>query len=155
MTCAKMGKISERKKGERGYLEQLSGVYDQVPKGRVISSESPDFILRTGRKRRMGLEFTRMTRHDEAPDPGGYFQPELSKEALTKVIRIKEQKLHLYRRKKLVQIWLVIVVDSFDIPDSFNIFNQITGWKIETDFDAVLLLDRSKDRVYEVKHPLL
>ena len=148
-----MGKISEQKKEERGYLDLFSTLYLQMPTGRVIASESPDFIIRDGRKKRWGVEVTRLTRQEYHDRPGQLHSPELRKEALMDMIQMKEEKLYLYRRKNLLQIWLLIVVDGFDSPASFNIFNQITNWQIESEFDAVLLLELSRERIYEIKPP--
>ncbi len=148
-----MGKISEQKKEERGYLDLFSTLSPQMPEGRIIPSESPDFIIREERKKKWGVEVTRLTRQQYHDRQGQLHSPELRKEALTEVITMKEEKLYLYRRKNLLQIWLLIVVDGFDTPASFNIFNQITNWQIESEFDAVFLLELSRERVYEIKPP--
>jgi hypothetical protein len=124
LTGAKMGKISEQKKEERGYLDLLSRLYGEVPRGSIIPAESPDFIIRGGRKKKWGVEVTRLTRQQYHDRPDQLHSPELTREALTELIRMKEEKLYLYRRKNLLQIWLLMVVDGFDAADSFNIFDR-------------------------------
>ena len=142
------------KREERVLLDQLIRLYPGFPSGRIQPSESPDFIIQTGRKRRTGIELTRLTRSGEMLFTGGArFQPEFSLTALEQLIRMKEAKTGLYRKKRLDRLWLVIVVEAFDIPPAFNIHNHLDHWCPDTLFQAVLVLDLSLQRVYEIKPP--
>ena len=48
------------------YIELLRELDPEWPKGKLIKSESPDFILKMGRKRSVGIEFTDLTVPDTA-----------------------------------------------------------------------------------------
>lgn len=54
----------QNKKEERLILKYFSSVYPDFPKGKITESESPDFIIAPGPKRKLGLELTRLTRFD-------------------------------------------------------------------------------------------
>jgi hypothetical protein len=51
------------------------------------------------------------------------------------------------------QLWLVILVEDFDIPPAFNIHNHLDHWTPGTAFQAVLLLHLALQKVYEIKPP--
>ena len=145
---------SPAKREERDLLDQLIRLYPGFPSGRIKPAESPDFIILTGRKRRTGIELTRLTRSGKMLLSGAErFHPEFSLEALEQLIRMKEAKTGLYRKKRLDRIWLVIVVEAFDVPPAFNIRNHMDHWCPDTPFQAVLILDLSLQSVYEIKPP--
>lgn len=51
---------TEKKSEERSILEYFSRVYDDFPGGKIMESESPDFIVSPGPKQRIGIEITRL-----------------------------------------------------------------------------------------------
>lgn len=53
-----------RKQEERAYLDTLALLYPGFPDGRIMASESPDFVIRSGPRQATGIEITRMTRKD-------------------------------------------------------------------------------------------
>jgi len=83
--------------------------YEDFPKGRLVKSESPDFILKQGPKKQTGIEITRLdyllSNHVDVDE----LLP-----ALKNIINRKEDKLRLYRKKKLNEYWLVITIDSME-----------------------------------------
>ena len=82
---------------------------------------------------------------------GGYFVPALSKEYLIQKIESKEDKLPLYRKKRINNFWLILVTDSFERSTSFNINNQIEAWNIKSNFDKVFLFEVMGSNVYTIK----
>lgn len=82
---------------------------------------------------------------------GGFQVPHFSREYLVKRIYSKEQKLPLYRKNNLNSIWLILVTDSLQRTISFNIFNQIEAWNIESEFDHVFLFEIIENKIYAVK----
>ncbi|MGW8316495.1 MAG: hypothetical protein ACWGNV_12905 [Bacteroidales bacterium] len=139
---------------ERRALDELIRLYPAFPRGKIRMSESPDFIVRTGRKQKTGIELTRLTRSEEMLfSPGERFYPAFSLEAIRQLIVMKETKIGLYMKKRLDQIWLVILVEDFDLPSTFNIHNHLDHWTVETSFQAVLILHRAFQKVYEIKSP--
>ncbi len=82
---------------------------------------------------------------------GGFQIPDFSREYLVNRIYSKEQKLPLYRKNNLNFIWLVLVTDSLQRTISFNIFNQIEAWNVESKFDRVFLFEIVENKIYIVK----
>jgi hypothetical protein len=141
-----------RKQEERIYLDTLALLYPAFPRGKIIASESPDFVVRSGLRQVTGIEITQMTRREFNWLEGrrGHFLPRLTREQLVELIRYKEDKLALYMRKKLSQIWLVIVAKGFSNPAPYNIRNQLESWHIESRFDRVIMIDLRKNQLYMV-----
>lgn len=147
--------VRKRKLEEREYLDQLVRLYPGFPQGRIISSESPDFIVYTKGRRKTGIELTRLTRNDGSPyRSDNHFKPDFSVESLQELIRCKEAKLELYRKKSVQGVWLLILVNGFSHSSAFNIRNHLEKWKPETSFNAVLVLDLILQKVYEIKPPV-
>ena len=145
------GTFAEHKSGERKSLDLLIRLDPEFPKGRILPAESPDFIISSRDRRMTGIELTRFTRsHPESFDATSHFTPELSREALLEVVRAKERKLHLYLRNKLQAIWLLILVSKISQSPSLNVRNQLSNWHIHSAFDRVLLLDLSREVLYDV-----
>ena len=48
-------------------LQYFREKYAGFPKGRLLKSESPDFIVRQGRKRGIGIEMTRLDAGQKKP----------------------------------------------------------------------------------------
>jgi hypothetical protein len=244
---------NSKKKEEKTLLKYFSQAYPDFPKGKIYDTESPDFVISLSRKRKLGIELTRLTqpksenqefttaqisnleknicykaqklfefRNDlqllvylffsnnirvnnndvikiverivldvqnhtadidrklmfqiyiENPiandhvdliyilyhpnvksscwgNAGGYFVPTLSKEYLIQKINSKEDKLSLYRKKKINNFWLILVTDSFERSTSFNINNQIEAWNIKSNFDKVFLFEVMGSNVYTIK----
>ena len=140
-----------QKREERAYLDLLKKLLPEFPPGRIIQSESPDFIIQSAPRKKTGIELTRYTRSDfDFIDPAYHFKPELTKKSLIDVIQGKEDKISIYRKKRLNFYWLVILVDAFENPPSFNIHNQLESWNIDSTNDLVLLLDLGLEKVYIV-----
>ena len=81
--------------------------YVQFPKGKLIKTESPDFILRVNRKKRIGIELTRLD----------YLLDDTAKtnelnDVISILITQKEEKLPLYQKNILSEYWLIVSVDS-------------------------------------------
>jgi hypothetical protein len=139
---------------ERKYLDQLIRLYPGFPPGRIQPSESPDFLIYRTAKRITGVELTRFTRNTGSRHTGkGHFQPEFSIESLQTLIRRKEAKINHYLSKGLEGVWLVILVDAFGHSSSFNIHNHLERMNPDTRFRAILILDISLQKVYELKPP--
>jgi hypothetical protein len=138
-----------KKNEERNSLDLLIKLFPGFPAGKIVHAESPDFIVHSGPKRKIGVELTRYTQPGYNPtDETNHFIPELTQGSLLDVIHSKEQKIPIYQKKKLARIWLVILVEGFSNSSSFNIRNQLESWKVDTLFDSVLLLDLTGERVY-------
>jgi hypothetical protein len=155
MTIGTLRRFGPHKKEERIQLEQLIRLYPGFPDGHIALSESPDFIVHTSRTRRTGIELTRWTVSGEGPfKDGELFTPPYSMEMLGRLIQKKEALLSLYKKRRLERIWLVILVNGFTHSPAFNLQNHLENQNIQTGFDAILLFDLVRSKVYEIKPPL-
>ena len=82
-----------KKNKEKLIIDQFRQDFPEFPKGRLVASESPDFILRISPKHAIGIELVRVTVHNK---PGiSVFHK------IDNIILSKEDKLPLYRKKRL------------------------------------------------------
>jgi hypothetical protein len=93
-----------KKKKERQIIDQFRKDYPDFPKGKLMPSESPDFILRTGPKRTIGIELVSVIFSDESVLS---FSQELDHTILQ-----KEEKLPLYRKRRLDRYWLLLYTEN-------------------------------------------
>lgn len=140
-----------KKLEERKYLNYFLQAYTDFPKGKIIAAESPDFIISLNYKRKLGIELTRLTQPNLEESELAILVPPLSKEYLIEKIKSKEEKLPLYKKQRVSELWLILVADTFERSTSFNIHNQIEAWNIESRFDRVFLFEVMGNTVYEVK----
>lgn len=146
--------MSAQKATEKFYLDQLIRLYPGFPHGRIVQSESPDFLIYATPRRITGIELTRLTRNNGTSFVGeDHFHPGFSMESIQQLVLNKEAKMELYRKKGVEGVWLVILVDGFSQSPSFNVRNHLDHWDLSTSFKAVLILDLSVPVVYEIKSP--
>lgn len=143
---------NKKKQEEKNFLTYFSHAYPDFPNGKIKNSESPDFIIPVSRKYKVGIELTRLTQKSSEEDEFAICQvPPLSKEYLIEKIQTKEEKLPLYQKKKLNELWLILIADTFEQSTSFNIRNQIEAWNIQSRFDKVFLFEVMSNIAYEIK----
>jgi hypothetical protein len=109
------------------------------PKGKLVASESPDFILRINTKKSFGIELTRLPAMNNFVD------------ALYEILEKKEQKLNLYLGQGFLEIWLIIYTDDLKKDSQFNPYNKISNLKFKSSFDKVFLFDLFAKRKYLIK----
>ncbi len=133
-----------KKAGEREYLDRFFRLLDERPAGKLIPAESPDFILKTGRKKSIGIELTWLI-----PEPGNH-EKHLSRELIAGCIARKDSKLSLYRKKRIDHFWLLILLGKDG--NGFPALHQNTGnWGFETLFHKVFLLHTTENSLLEIK----
>jgi len=111
--------------------------YEAFPKGKLIKSESPDFILKQSPKRQTGIEISRL---DYLLDEGSC--EEVFSYQLKELIRRKGEKLRLYRKKRLNEYWLVITIDSCEkITGDEREREKLQASFAGSSFDKVFLFD--------------
>jgi hypothetical protein len=134
----------QKKTGEREYLDRFFGLLDEKPAGRLIPAESPDFILKTGRKKSIGIELTWLI-----PEAGKN-DKHLSRELIAGCIARKDSKLDLYRKKLIDRFWLLILLGKDG--DRHPALHQNTGnWGFETRFHKVFLFLTTENSLLEIK----
>jgi len=125
--------------------------YPDFPKGKLVKSESPDFILRQNYHQSIGIEITRLREVNIPKSNPGFPVPELNYANIRAAIRSKEEKLALYRQKKINIFWLLITIDYISLPDTMRNSDFITGWEIKTEYHKIFLFDLFEKRIYSLK----
>jgi hypothetical protein len=125
-------------------LDLFMELYPDFPKGRIIKAESPDFIIRLNTKRSLGIEITRLQLDPDEPPVHGI------KELIEKIIQRKDDKLHIYQRKKIDRYWLILVNGVSD-DNAYHIPEKIYDWNLETRFNKLFIFDMPARRIYEIK----
>lgn len=112
--------------------------YADFPKGKLVQSESPDFIIKLNRKKKIGVELTRL-------DYIIRNHPDLWSEYLIKLIEKKEDKLRLYKKKLFTDYWLIMSIDEMQAKD---ILQHIGGYDFL--FEKVFLFDLFSGEIIEL-----
>ena len=138
-------------------IEQFRNGYEELPKGKLQKSESPDFILRVTTKNAIGIELTKL--HGPTVNKykthyprkiNGYTAPEFNRENLQYTINAKNAKLAYYQAKKLNQLWLLITADLDESPVNYNLGNKLQNWSFTSGFQKVLLFELKNQNVFEL-----
>lgn len=108
------------------------------PKGRLIPSESPDFILKISPRRSIGIELTRLGQEE---DPYG---------SILESIRKKEEKIPNYTHMHLSELWLIIHTDDANAAVSWNVDNKMRSLQPSSSFDRLYFFDLFSNRVWEI-----
>ncbi len=119
--------------------------YTGFPKGSLKSSESPDFILGITSRKKIGIELTSL--HSNSSDT-----ELLSYENITACLEAKNDKLRLYRKKKLNEYWLVISINDLHSWNRINLHNKLTLWIFRTGYNRVFLFNTQDGKVLELNH---
>lgn len=125
---------------EKLIMHYFRDFYTNFPKGKLVKSESPDFILKISTKKSIGIELTR-----------------LDEESITLFKKIeatlknKSGKFKLYQRKRFNSIWLIIHADSLDRSKLNNLQNKLDTQNFETEFDNVYLFDLFENKGFMIK----
>jgi hypothetical protein len=112
--------------------------YTDFPRGKLVKSESPDFILKLSRKRSIGIELTRL-------DYMIKDNPDHLPEQLIKLLEKKEAKLNLYRKKLFAEYWLIFTAEN--ISSSFFLPELMVA---ESQFDRVYIFDLFSGQIIEI-----
>ena len=137
-----------KKHKESIILRQFRKYYPPFPKGRLIKSESPDFILKTSPKYSIGIELT-------ALQSSAYIITKETIQAfladLQQTISKKEGKLEIYRKKRANEYWLVMFADSIEVPGiHFNdVFSGLSGW---SGFEKIFLFGLFDRQIFDIKN---
>lgn len=135
-----------KKHQESIILEGFRKHFPGFPKGKLIKSESPDFILKTGPKQAIGIELTGLkdARYVIHPASFASFIGHLQS-----AISGKSEKLARYRKNNLSAYWLIIHADDIDqrIPEfEERIRDSIPA----TEFGRVFLFALFEGKVWEL-----
>ncbi len=138
-------------------MQQFRNSYAEFPKGKLIKSESPDFILKKTPKAAIGIELTKLhgptvykLKTHYPRKINGYQAPELNRENIEFTINAKNEKLQIYQQKRLNCIWLLITADLAESPVSYNFSNKLENWTFISGFEKVFLFESKARKVFEL-----
>lgn len=138
-------------------MEQFRIEYKDFPKGKLDKSESPDFILKQTPKSAIGIELTKLhgptINKEKTHFPrkiNGYQPPEFNRENIEFTINAKNEKLYIYRQKKLDHLWLLITADLNESPVSFNLANKLDNWSFFSGFQKIFIFELKNRKVFEL-----
>jgi len=117
-----------QKEEEKIIIQHFRKKWADFPKGRLIPSESPDFILKISPKKSIGIELT------------GLFSVDDLVVDVRSAINKKEEKLHLYQNMHLSELWLIIHADALDEVRR-NPGEKPGNMEISNNFSRVFLFD--------------
>jgi len=132
---------------ERKYLDLWFELNPQAPKGRIIKSESPDFIIQNSRKRKVGIEITRWIANAYMVDGSiEKFKPS----EIIPIIDKKQNKISIYHKLRFTRTILIVVL----LRDGFHPFvlpQNMSHWIPSVLFDELYLLDFQLRRLYRIQ----
>lgn len=138
-------------------MEYFRNEYKEFPKGKLMKSESPDFVLRVSPKNAIGIELTKLhgptVNKHKTHYPckiAGYNAPEFNRENLDYTINAKNEKLAYYQKKRLNQLWLLITADLEESPVNYNMGNKLEKWSFFSGFQKVFLFELKTRKVFEL-----
>jgi len=128
-------------------LDNFRQSFPEFPKGKLIKSESPDFILKTSPKYSIGIELTAL--------------PSLTytitkKSISTFIIELqisiakKEEKLKIYQKKRANEYWLIIFADSI-ISQGINLNNHIEKLPVYVNYERIFLFTIFESKICELR----
>jgi hypothetical protein len=136
--------MEDKKTEELMILKSFRECYIDFPKGMLNASESPDFILSLGPRKKIGLELTRLQRSHSGADPFSF-------ENISECLKSKEEKLVLYRRKKLQEYWLILAVHDHSDNPRYNLHNKFMVWRFDTGYNRIFIFNVTNGDVYKLK----
>ena len=142
--------FNEQSQEELRIIRSFIKEYADYPGGRLLKSESPDFILKINSKTSIGIELTRIKPPVSLHRTYKSQDIVLNKEILEQTIAGKEEKLPIYRKQQLDRIWLVITCEGIENRTNFNLQNKIQNWQIDTEFHRVFLFDTAIPRIFDI-----
>ncbi len=147
-------RIKSKQEVERAYFDQFRQLYNEIPHGKIIQSESPDFIIRS-RHFMLGVEITRIYQENIIEVYSETIPSIISKavflSALHPILEKKESKRLRYQTKRMNSNWLVIVFVRESANQPYNFLKELDNTSVESGFEKVFLLDVYANQLIELK----
>lgn len=142
--------MQDKKDIEQTVLNTFIRLFDELPKGKIVPGESPDFLLKIKPRKAIGIELTELKGQDFLNHTGSLIEPQNALIHIEHTIRAKEEKLYLYRKKKLYQLWLLIHLHSLSPGVNFRLGNKLNKLNFNSGFDRIFLIELARERLYEL-----
>ncbi len=131
----------DKKIFELEILDLFRERFDDFPKGVLRNSESPDFILSLSARNKIGIELVRLHQQIKGRDLYSY-------ENLSACLYKKEEKLRIYRKKRLQEYWLIMFDQDPANKPVYNLNNKLIVWKFKTEYNKVFLFRIEKGEIF-------
>lgn len=136
----------DKKTDELLIMRHFVEKFPDFPKGKLVSHESPDFILKVNKRKNINIELTEiflpvsdtLQKTSEIIDQ--------TKEAILK----KNEKLKLYNAGKPFQNWLIIYCESLNITSGINLEEKFSSYCLDSKFDKTFLFDLFSGQVFDL-----
>lgn len=118
-----------QKEEEKLIIQYFRKNFPDFPKGRLIPSESPDFVLKLSPKKSIGIELTQLVAGEEI-----LFE-------IQALINKKKEKVQLYQNIRFLELWLIIYADNAFGSVNFNLQNKLEKLNASGGFTRIYLFD--------------
>lgn len=142
--------MSDKKAHETQILHLFMNLINDFPEGKVVQTESPDFLVRLNHQKVIGIELTELHGQTFYDNLGHYNHPELLHHNIKQTISAKEEKIYLYQKVKPVELWLLIHIRSFQDKLNFHYQNKLENWDFSSSFDRIFLLEENNQSLHEI-----
>ncbi len=136
--------MDSKKTEELVVLELFRDRWKEFPKGKLNVAESPDFILCLSPRNKIGIELTRLHQHFPDADPFAY-------ENILACLQGKEEKLRLYRRKRLQEYWLIIAVLDPAYRPGYNLQNKLVARRFISGYNKIFIFNLLDGKIIELQ----
>ena len=136
--------MESKKTEELVILELFRDLWKDFPKGVLNVTESPDFILSLAPRKKIGIELTRLHLHLPVQDPFAY-------ENISACLQLKEDKLSLYRKKRLQEYWLILSIRDPTYNPRYNLHNKLNTWKFESGYNRIFVFNVLDGGIFELQ----
>lgn len=111
--------------------------FRDFPPGKLIRSESPDFLIRQKANQSVGIELTCLLEDGES-----------LLENIETSVRKKNRKLLLYRHLKPAELWLIIYTDDLATKYRGNFKNLLANHAFGSEYTVTFLFDLFEKSIY-------
>lgn len=87
--------MPDKKEHESQIFQLFKNLIDDFPNGKVVQTESPDFLVRLNRRKVIGIELTELHGQEFYDNLGHFNHPELLFQNLKNTIVAKEEKIYM------------------------------------------------------------
>ena len=125
--------------------------YKEFPKGKLVGSESPDFILKITPRKSIGIEITKIGRPNSPEQTGNKLTSKDVLLAVKKAVAKKESKCKLYEKNRFYNTWLLLTMESATQEIVEFLSELADRWEPDTGFDRVFLMDWFDKNIWVLK----
>ncbi len=120
------------------------------PKGKLVKGESPDFQLWISPKRFVGMELTQVHQYSSEGSAQCVLTYDSAIRQIFESIKLKEEKIDLYRSDNPYKLWLIIFAD-YSEPHALNKVSKEYGAnRIDSSYDKVYFFDLDTHQIIEL-----